>query len=127
MRFFFALLQSARTARLSLCRHRFVNADDLGILVNSSARVVAAAFFCCDANDGRCQFISDAVHEKASSLLVESVTQGCTAWLRFEPDVVALSILLLAIARAESRENLITRVSCFALFFYFMRCLRYTV
>lgn len=57
------------------------------------------------------QFISKAVYDKATLLLTESVTQGCTVWLRFEPDVVALSVLLLAIAKAESRDNLIKRVS----------------
>lgn len=56
------------------------------------------------------QFISSACHSKASSLVVESVTQGCTAWLRFEPDVVALSVLLLAIGTTATREELITRV-----------------
>lgn len=57
------------------------------------------------------QFISAECHEKASSLVVESVTKGCSAWLRFEPDVVALSILLLAIGTTSSRHELVTRVS----------------
>lgn len=42
--------------------------------------------------------------------MLESVTQGCSAWLRFEPDVVALSILLLAVGTTSSREELIERV-----------------
>lgn len=57
------------------------------------------------------QFISAECHEKASSLVTESVTQGCSAWLRFEPDVVALSILLLAVGTTSSRDELIERVS----------------
>lgn len=57
------------------------------------------------------QFISAKCHEKASALVVESVTQGCSAWLRFEPDVVALSVLLLAIGTTSSRDELMTRVS----------------
>lgn len=46
--------------------------------------------------------------------MLESVTQGCSAWLRFEPDVVALSILLLAVGTTSSRDELIERVSVFA-------------
>lgn len=57
------------------------------------------------------QFINAECHGKATSLIVESVTGGCTAWLRFEPDVVALSILLLAIGKTSGREDLISRVS----------------
>lgn len=43
--------------------------------------------------------------------MLESVTQGCSIWLRFEPDVVALSILLLAIGITASRIDLKDRVS----------------
>ena len=57
------------------------------------------------------QFITAECHEKASALVLESVTQGCSAWLRFEPDVVALSILLLAIGTTSSRHDLLNRVS----------------
>lgn len=57
------------------------------------------------------QFINAECHGKATSLIVESVTGGCNAWLRFEPDVVALSILLLAIGKSSGREDLIIRVS----------------
>lgn len=43
--------------------------------------------------------------------MLESVTQGCSIWLRFEPEVVALSILLLAIGTTTSREDFLERVS----------------
>lgn len=42
--------------------------------------------------------------------MLESVTQGCSAWLQFEPDVVALSILLLAIGTTSDRHELHSRV-----------------
>lgn len=57
------------------------------------------------------QFISAECHEKAGSLVLESVTQGCSVWLRFEPEVVALSILLLAIGTTTNREDFLERVS----------------
>lgn len=57
------------------------------------------------------QFINSECHDKARNFVIESVTQGSSAWLRFEPDVVALSILLLAIGTTSERSELITRVS----------------
>lgn len=57
------------------------------------------------------QAITAECHEKATSLILESVTQGCSAWLRFEPEVLAMSILLLAIGTTSSRQDLLNRVS----------------
>lgn len=73
--------------------------------------VLFFAAFCLVACDCHAQFIGAECHGKATSLIVESVTGGCTAWLRFEPDVVALSVLLLAIGKTSGREDLLNRVS----------------
>lgn len=43
--------------------------------------------------------------------MLESVTQGCSAWLQFEPEVLAMSVLLLAIGTTSSRQDLLNRVS----------------
>lgn len=43
--------------------------------------------------------------------MLESVTQGCSAWLQFEPEVLAMSVLLLAIGTTSSRQDLLSRVS----------------
>ena len=57
------------------------------------------------------QAITAECHEKATSLVLESVTQGCSAWLQFEPEVLAMSVLLLAIGTTSSRQDLLNRVS----------------
>lgn len=57
------------------------------------------------------QSITAECHEKATSLMLESVTQGCSVWLQFEPEVVAISVLLLAVGTTSSRHDLLNRVS----------------
>ncbi|CAM9641707.1 unnamed protein product, partial [Ectocarpus fasciculatus] len=62
----------------------------------------------------RQQLITAECHEKTRSLVLESVTQGCSAWLRFEPDVVALSTLLLAIWGTSSQHDLLNKAQQFS-------------
>eukprot|EP00752_Nemacystus_decipiens_P004070 g3725.t1 len=59
------------------------------------------------------QAITAECHEKATSLMLESVTQGCSAWLQFEPEVLAMSVLLLAIGTTSSRSDLLNRAQQF--------------
>lgn len=57
------------------------------------------------------QAITAECHEKATSLVLESVTQGCSVWLQCEPEVLTMSVLLLAVGTTSSRQDLLGRVS----------------
>eukprot|EP00903_Cladosiphon_okamuranus_P016857 g15545.t1 len=59
------------------------------------------------------QAITAECHEKATSLVLESVTQGSSAWLQFEPEVLTMSVLLLAIGTTSSRQDLLNRAQQF--------------
>ncbi|CAM9318137.1 unnamed protein product, partial [Ectocarpus sp. 12 AP-2014] len=62
----------------------------------------------------RQQLITAECHEKTRSLVLESVTQGCSVWLQFEPDVVALSTLLLAIWSTSNQHDLLNKAQQFS-------------